>query len=435
MDIMLKEICQDPVGEQVSVTENQVFVYRYANPHLHSFCICLYLRAGSLFETNEQNGISHFFEHVVFKNINRKYNGELYRILDRLGLDFNACTYKEFMQFIITGAFEHFEEAANILTSVFEPLRLSAEEISTERRRIKSELRESDELHSLDYFTQQIVWEGTCLGNTIGGTFANLDRIGKHALIQASSELLSSNNIFFYVTGCYTEKQIHHLIQRIETFPLRQTVPFRKNLAPVPRSFFKRNCHVAVKNGSYYYVRFSFDVDTSRYTEAEQSLLFDILFAGESCKIYQELSEKTGYVYSFNSHFERYTNLGNLGVDYEVRPADLYTSMEKVIEICRSMKYDLKDELDFVKPSYVDNAELMLDEAEDFNWTMAYECHILSETYRTVEERKAAYEKVTIERIMEIAGEIFRMDHLVVTLKAPKDKVDMGRIRGICELL
>ena len=171
-------------GEQVLMTRNQVPVYCYANPHLHSFCICLYLRAGSLFETDEKNGISHFFEHVVFKNINRKYDGGLYRLLDRLGLEFNGCTYKEFMQFVITGACVHFQEAADILTSIFEPLMVSGEEIATERRRIKSELRESDELHSLDYFTQQIIWEGTSLKNTIGGTFSNLDRIGKFALRQ-----------------------------------------------------------------------------------------------------------------------------------------------------------------------------------------------------------------------------------------------------------
>lgn len=422
-------------GEQLSITSNQVSVYRYANPHLHSFCICLYLRAGSLFETDEKNGISHFFEHVMFKNINRKYGGELYRILDRLGLDFNACTYKEFMQFIITGACAHFKEAVDIVTSVFEPLCIPAEEIATERRRIKSELRESDELHSLDYFTQQIVWEGTSLKNTIGGTFANLDRIGKQVLIQTSKELLSVNNIFFYVTGSYTEEQIGYLMKRIEAYPLRQSALFRENLAPVPQAFFKRNCQVAVKNGKYYYVRFSFDVDTSRYTEAENSLLFDILFAGESSKLHQELSEKTGYVYSFNSHFERYSNLGNIGVDYEVRPTDLYPSIEKVIEICCTMKCGLKDELDFVKPSYVDNAELMLDNAEDFNWTLAYECHILSESYGNIEERKAAYERVTTQRIMEMAGEIFKTDNLVVTLKAPKDKVDIRRIRQICSRL
>ena len=422
-------------GEQVLMTRNQVPVYCYANPHLHSFCICLYLRAGSLFETDEKNGISHFFEHVVFKNINHKYDGGLYRLLDRLGLEFNGCTYKEFMQFVITGACVHFQEAADILTSIFEPLMVSGEEIATERRRIKSELRESDELHSLDYFTQQIIWEGTSLKNTIGGTFSNLDRIGKFALRQAAEELLSVNNLFFYVTGAYSEQDISNLLWQIESYPLKQTIPTRRNLAPVPEHFFHRDCRGAVKNSTYYYVRISFDVDTSRYTEAENSLLFDIMFEGESCKIHQELSEKTGFIYSFGSQYERYDNLGNISVYYEVRPADLYTSIEKVIHVCNTMKYGLTDELDYVLPPYVDNARLMLDDSEDFNWNRAYECHILSENYPTIEERKAAYESVTTERIMEMSKEIFRTSNLVVTMKAPKEKVDAERIRFICRKL
>ncbi|MDO5410313.1 MAG: insulinase family protein [Lachnospiraceae bacterium] len=424
-----------PVGETVFLTENQVPVYSYGNPHLHSFCICLYLRAGSLFETDERNGISHFFEHIVFKNINRKYRGGLYRLLDRLGLEFNGCTYKEFMQFVITGACAHFEEAAEILTSIFEPIAITAQEIATERRRIKSELRESDEQHSLDYFTQQIVWEGTSLKNTIGGTFANLDRIGKNALKQASGELLSVNNLFFYVTGSYTPEQLRYLGRQIDSYPLGVTMPFRENLAPVPASYFNRNGQVAVKNSTYYYIRFSFDTDSSRYTEAENSLLFDIMFEGESCKIHEELSEKTGYVYSFGSQYERYSNLGNISVYYEVRPADVYTSIEKVIDVCCTMKHGLTDELEYVRPPYVDNAELMFDDAEDFNWNRAYECHILSEKYQTIEERKAAYKEVTAERIMEMAGEIFRTSNLVVTLKAPKDKVDTAKIHAICSRL
>lgn len=418
--------------EQKLVTSQGITIYHYGNPHLHSFCLCLYLRAGSLFETDEKNGISHFFEHMVFKNINKKYEGKLYQILDRFGLEFNGCTYKEFMQFIITGACSHFHEAVDILTSIFDPFTLSAEEIAVERRRIKSELRESDEKHSLDYFTQQIVWKDTSLRNTIGGTFSNLDKMGMKALNQASRELLSINNLFFYITGSYTEEQIVYLKKKIEQYPLQTTAPFRENMAPVCQEFFNRNCQVEVKNSTYYYVRFSFDVNTGKYTEAEKSLMFDIMFEGESCKIHQELSEKTGYVYSYGSQYERYNNLGNISLYYEVRQADLYESIKKVVHVCNFMKYNLKDELDYVLPPYVDNAELMLDEAEDFNWNRAYECHILNEKYKNVEERKMAYQAVTIERIMEIARDIFRPSNLIVTLKAPRKKVDVEKIREIC---
>ena len=87
-------------------------VYSYLNPHLHKFCLCMYVKGGSMYERKTENGISHFFEHVVIRNINVLMEGGLYQVLDRLGLSFNGCTYKEFIQFSISGASCHFQEAA-----------------------------------------------------------------------------------------------------------------------------------------------------------------------------------------------------------------------------------------------------------------------------------------------------------------------------------
>ena len=55
--------------EREHITPQGVSVFHDKNENIHSFCLCLYVRAGSLFETKENNGISHFFEHIVFKNI------------------------------------------------------------------------------------------------------------------------------------------------------------------------------------------------------------------------------------------------------------------------------------------------------------------------------------------------------------------------------
>lgn len=420
-------------GEQLVITSNGVPVYHYKNPHLHSFCLCLYLKAGCLFEEQQENGFSHFFEHMVFKNINHLLGGELYRKLDRLGLEFNGCTYKEFMQFEITGAAQHFEEAARILTMIFAPMQLDAEEINTERKRIKQEIRESDELKSLDHFTQEIVWKDTCLANMIGGTFSNLDHFGIKSLREANKTLLSTNNLFFYVTGRFDTPQINHLVHLVEQYDLGVYVPDRKNLAPVPVDFFHRVPKVYVKNSTYYYVRLSFDVDTSRYSEAENTLFYDILFEGESCKIHQELSERTGMVYSFGSQYERYDNLGSLSLYYEVRQADLYESLRRVAAVLQHMKTGLTDEMDFVRPPYVDNAELLFDDVSDFNWTRAYECHIINESYPDLAARKAAYQAVCVDRMTTMANEIFRLSNLVVSLKAPKDKVEEDRIIRIFE--
>ena len=76
--------------EREHITPQGVSVFHDKNENIHSFCLCLYVRAGSLFETKENNGISHFFEHIVFKNIHYQMGENLYQTLDRCGLDFNA---------------------------------------------------------------------------------------------------------------------------------------------------------------------------------------------------------------------------------------------------------------------------------------------------------------------------------------------------------
>ena len=62
-------------------------------------------------------------------------------------------------------------------------------------------------------------------------------------------------------------------------------------------------------------------------------LLYDILFDGECSKIHEELSEKTGYVYSYSSAIEQYSNIGNMYFSYEIDEKNLLKSIEKVVKL------------------------------------------------------------------------------------------------------
>ena len=104
--------------EKTYITKNSVPVYTYQNKGIHSFCIALYVKAGCMYETEEENGISHFFEHVTFKNLNNSIGMDLSDYLDKYSLDINGCTYKEFIQFKITGATKNFKKAADVITKV-----------------------------------------------------------------------------------------------------------------------------------------------------------------------------------------------------------------------------------------------------------------------------------------------------------------------------
>ncbi len=417
--------------EEKITANNGVPIYYYKNDKIHSFCICLYIKAGVLYETEETNGVSHYWEHIIFRNINYLMNDSVYRQLDRLGLSFEGCTYKEFIQIRITGASKNFNEAARIFTMIFEQISLPSSEIATEKKRIKAEIREESERTTIDYFSKKIIWKDTCLGNTILGKIKNLNRIGKTALQNTHNDFFTLGNFFIYVTGCFDNTNLEVLKNYTEKYSFKTDDMLKNNMAPVPEDFSNRNCKVAIKDSRNCYACFSFDVRADKYTYAELVILYDILFGGNNSKVYMELSEKTGYIYSYDAYIESYSNIGTIYFIYEVESGKLIESVKKASEIFKNLKSGITDELDYVTAYYTDNAELILDNAKDLNWNMEYECHILDEKYVTVQQRKHDFEKVTPERINEIIRDIFVSDNLVVALKANKKKFSENEIRNI----
>jgi predicted Zn-dependent peptidase len=63
--------------EQRILTSNGVNLYYYRQPNTHSICISLYVRAGALYE-NRNNGITHFLEHMHFRNLGGKKQKQFY---------------------------------------------------------------------------------------------------------------------------------------------------------------------------------------------------------------------------------------------------------------------------------------------------------------------------------------------------------------------
>lgn len=421
--------------EQKIVSKNGVRIYGYKNPALHSFCLCLYVKAGPLYENADNNGISHFFEHTAFRSINNALGGELYRRADILGITINAVTYKEFIQFKFTGSSEKFRESAEILCEIFTPFSVSKSEIDIERKRIKSELRESDEKNSLEYFSQKIIWKSTSLENTILGKNSVLDKIGQTALRNAQKELLSPDNIFFYVTGNYGDGDLEYISRLVGEKKLHGGIKKAENIAEVPLGFAKRNGAVYVKNSTEHIVRFSFDMFSERYTSAELYLLYDILFTGECSKLFKALSDESGMVYSYDASIERYNNIGTLNFLYEVSAKDVIKSVEKVVEVCRKLKDGITDELSLTKPAYIFNAGILLDEPEELGFQLGYEYKIMGKEFISLDERKKSFEDVTPERMTQIVREIFTADNLVLTFKDNKKKLDTEKIREIIKTL
>lgn len=76
---------------------------------------------------------------------------------------------------------------------------------------------------------------------------------------------------------------------------------------------------------------------------------------------------------------------------------------------------------------------MVFDDNESFNWQRAYENHIMNGGSQSIEETKQSFQSVTADRLSKIAGQIFRPQNLVLSIKGDKKRIDTEEIRRIIE--
>ncbi len=424
--------------EKKITAKNGIEIYSYKNPALHGFSISLFLRAGLMYEGDGEQGITHFLEHVLIRNINKQKDGKLYAILDRHGVEFNAATYSEMVQFYVHGASSNFNVGADVIASFFNPIILSAGEIATERKRIKAEIREGDEKNSMASFSASEVYSGTSLAGSITGTNKSVDKITLTRLEEYRKRVFIKENLFIYVTGSFGDEDLVHLCDLVGEVNLDVAASdedIHTNIAPVSRYFGKRNATVAVKNADYTSVRFTFDMDMSEVDDNAADVLYDMLLSGYSSPFFVEMSEERGLFYDASGAVEKFKNIGSFYFGYEVKERDIYAAAEITVDILNDYSKNLRKPEDVLKAGYVDNAPLLYDDMRELNFTMAYDNHIMSSGYKTLDDRIAAYRALTPENIRDTAKALFNPDNLTVTIKGKKKRINTEKLKEILNKL
>lgn len=410
-----------------------VKIYSYKNPSLHSFGISLFLRAGEIFEGENESGITHFLEHALIRNVNKLEGGKMYSRLDKLGIEFNAGTYSEMVQFYTGGSVGHFGFAADMITKLLSPIVLNAGEIDAERRRIKAEIRENDDKTSLSTFSSSIIYSGTPLSRSIVGTNSSVDAITLKRLEEYRKRVCTSGGMFFYVTGNFTDHDVETLARLIDSYDIPEAeAPV--NAPIVPKLFGNRPSDVYIKNADFTMVRFTFDLDMKAIGVPVTDVLYDMLLTGYSSRMFMEMSEKRGLFYDVTGAMERFLNIGTFYFTFEVKERDVYEAIELVCDILNSFKSDITEQ-DCIRAGYVDNAMMLYDDQREMNFTYAYDNHIMGLGYATVEQRRSAYSSVSAENVMNAADKIFRRENLTLTMKANKKRINKDRILEILRRL
>ena len=172
-------------------------------PNVRSVAIGLWIGAGTRDESEDNRGISHFIEHMLFKGTRKRSAKELAEALEAVGGQLNAFTTKEYTCYYAKILDEDFDLAVDVLSDMYFNSRFEPKEIDKEKKVVIEEIKmyedSPDELIH-DVFTQTI-WRDHPLGQPILGTSKSIEEMSRDKVLSFLERNYTPQNLVVAVAG------------------------------------------------------------------------------------------------------------------------------------------------------------------------------------------------------------------------------------------
>uniref|UniRef100_A0A2A4K0M0 Peptidase M16 N-terminal domain-containing protein n=1 Tax=Heliothis virescens TaxID=7102 RepID=A0A2A4K0M0_HELVI len=142
----------------------------------YNTCIGLFMDAGSRYESNFENGIAHFFEHIAFKGTNARTRQDLEAQMECLGARFKCLTTRELVVYSVECLCQDTPLAVDILADCVFNNSFNPNEIEYQKRTVYAEMIEHDKnpRKLLFDYLHSSAFQGTPLGQSVMGPSSNL---------------------------------------------------------------------------------------------------------------------------------------------------------------------------------------------------------------------------------------------------------------------
>jgi len=411
---------------------NGIKVITEAMPHVRSVSVGVWVGTGSRRETPEQNGISHFIEHMLFKGTSNRSAEDIARSVDSIGGGLDAFTAKEMVCYNTKVLDEHLPIAMDVLSDlVLNPL-FQDEDIEKEKGVILEEIKMDAD--NPDYLVHEIFssnfWKDHPLGRPILGTRETVKKFNQATVRDYYTEVYSPENILVTAAGNLThEKLVSLAAERFET--VKPTGPIPALAAPSTHARISlrskkelEQVHVCVGVPCY---------PISHEDRFICYVLNTVLGGGMSSRLFQNIRERQGLAYAVFSELNPYADTGCLAV----YAGTSLESARKVVESILKEFTELKqqevpaEELRRAKDHLKGSLMLSLESTSSRMSNLArQEMHF--QRFFTLDELVESIEKVTSGEVQRVAQDFFDQRGVALTILGNLDGFKIGREDLVC---
>lgn len=365
---------------------------------------------GSNFEKLEEEGFSHFIEHLVFKSSKKFSTEEIMDKLTFLGADFNAYTSKNLTRFIFKCLKENFEKCFEIYSDMLINSKFLEEEIDRERGVVVEEIKkyEDDPVEVMLQKVAKEYFDGTTFAHDVLGNEEIILSATRESLLNFKRKYYTAENAIISVAGNIEFDLLDKIVTKYFASEFRyKAEPILTDFSEV-KPKIKSKYSISFRDDSQVNVCLHIKSVTYKSKLKYVADLYSTLLGGSSnSRLYKKVREELGLVYTIYSYNEIEAKNGEIYIVFGTRSKNVKRAIAEVKSIINNLAEHgvTEAELDAaknLKKSYMEFASETNADTAEINGSLIH----FKGKHTKLAQRQGMYDKVTALDIQNFASRI-----------------------------
>lgn len=373
---------------------------------MHTVAIGIWVASGSRHESQENNGIAHFIEHLLFKGTERRTARQISLEIDSMGGILNAFTGHEYVCYYAKVLAKFLPRVTDLLTDIFLHSTFPPEELERERRVILQEIKmrdDSPDEYIHDRFHQSF-WSGHPLGMSILGSEETVGALSRDDIVSYKRSRYRPEDIIISAAGNVCHDELVSLVKHAFSAVASDWVPIVKSMNR--QSGHKVNlCERDLEQ-----ILICLGTRALPQDHPDRFALYlmnAVLGGGMSSRLFQEVREKQGLAYSVYSYVISHADAGSLVVYAGTEQSHCREVVAIALEEMARLKNEPipQDELDSAREQLKGKLIMSLESSDNLMSRLAKNI-IYLQRHQPVEEILNAFDAVTSSEIKYLATDL-----------------------------
>ena len=396
----------DPSGAiRVSRLPSGLTVVTERMDRVETVSLGAYVASGTRHEAAAENGVSHFLEHMAFKGTERRSAAAIAEEIEAVGGHINAYTAREQTAFYVKVLKEDTALGADIIGDILTHSAFDRDELERERGVILQEIGQANDTPDdifFDHF-QETAYPSQPMGRPVLGTEEIIRGLPRDALMTYMRRHYTTGNTVVAAAGNLHHDQILDLVGRhfldLPTDPALAVEPGRYEGGEFREERDLDQVHIVLGFPSVGYGHADY---------YPTMLLSTLLGGGMSSRLFQEVREKRGLVYSVYSFTAPAMDGGLFGIYAGTGESEAEELMPVTLEELRKVRSDVSEtELNRARAQVKAGLLMSLESTGSRCEQLARQIQVFGRVVPTA-ETVARINAVTIADVQGAAGRLFR---------------------------